>query len=85
MLAKQCPVGSEVEHGVVDGGPVELTLVDADNEVHAGLASCFTEALRRGTGYDHGLIDEQGVPLGVPVPDRTRVDPDRRAGHEGLG
>jgi hypothetical protein len=85
VLAEQGTVRAEVQSGVVDGGAVRFAFVHADDEVGVGVAGSGAEGFGDRAGHHHGLVDQQGVPVVVAVPDRPGVDPDRGAGDEHLG
>ena len=76
--------GGEVEQRVVDGRAGGFALLDPHDEPHRVLAGDRAEAVGRRPGHDDGVLDEEGVPVGVAVPDRPAVDPERRPRHEGL-
>ena len=84
MLAEKGAIGLEVQDRVVDRRAVRLAFVDSDHQVDAGFPSRRAELLGDRARYDDSLVDEERVPLLVAVPDRPRVDPDRRAWDERL-
>ncbi len=78
-------VGRDVQHGVVDRPAVLLTLLHPDDQPGPVLTGDSAELLGGRPGHHDGVLGQQLEPVVVAIPDRPRVDPDRRAGHEDLG
>ena len=85
MLIDQLAIPAEVQDRVIDRCSVWFALVDPKHDVRAGLSGGGPDAVGSSARHDDGLVDEPGEPCFITVPDRHRVDPDRRSGHEHLG
>ena len=85
VLAEELAVGIEVQQRVVDRAARRLSFVDADHQIDTRFPGRRPEAIGGLARHDDGLVHQHLEPPLVAVPDGRPVDPDRRAGHEGLG
>ena len=86
MAAEQDAVGAEEEQAVEERAVGGAALVDADDEIDAGLASDLRQAIRSRPGHRHRLIVQAGIELArTVVPGPRTPDPVGVAGHESLG